>query len=226
MDLGSGCGGHAEWEEGGGAALLAAAPTPRRAARGRDTAQLRAALAGDDDYSGLVAIVGAAHRAGDNEHLSRLVGQLEAVNPTERCATSPLLDGYWQTIFASDPAVWASGGRIQHIIEWTALPNARPASAAAVGSYNNSVSPGAPGILAGPRGNRWDDVADGRGAYVQRARGRFGSSEGERLARQPRPPCPRVAARALSRARVRPPRLLQSARRTRGSAARRGKSST
>ena len=107
--------------------------------------------------------IGAAHRAGDSNGLGKLVLKLEQLNPTERCATSPLLDGHWETLYASRPASWMRGGRVTHIIE----------------SYSSADSPGAPGLLAGPTGTRWDDVADGRGAYVQRARLRFGSTEGE-----------------------------------------------
>ena len=118
----------------------------------------------EDETTTLKAAVRVAHAAGDSVYLSELIHSLEALNPTERCATSPLIEGYWETLFASAPAAWTSGGRLRHIIEYDATPR-------------GDLGPGAPGILAGPRGNRWDDVSDGRGAYVQRAKLRFGSSE-------------------------------------------------
>ena len=118
-----------------------------------------------DETTELKQLVGVAFRAGDSAALSDLVEKLEAVNPTERCATSPLLDGYWDTLYASAPAGWTRGGPVRHVIEsW-------------VGTPSSNLGPGAPGILAGPRGGRWEDVADGRGAYVQRARLRVGSRE-------------------------------------------------
>ena len=109
----------------------------------------------------------AAHVAGDSKGLLQLAVALEKLNPSDRPATSPLLDGYWETIFSSAPARWSGGGRLRHIIEWAPYSE----------SPYTSQGPGAPGILEDIRGNRWDDVADGRGAYVQRARRRFGSSE-------------------------------------------------
>ena len=117
----------------------------------------------DADTSDIKAAIMIAHAANDSKDLPRLIKKLEVLNPTERCATSPLLDGHWETLFTSIPAAWTRGGRLQHIIEsWCTA---------------EQLGPGAPGILAGPAGNRWDDVADGRGAYVQRARRRFGSRE-------------------------------------------------
>ena len=112
-----------------------------------------------------------AHMAGDSASLFSLASELEALNPSERCATSPLLDGYWETIYASAPAAWTGGGRVRHIIEWA------PASSESGRKGVTALGPGAPGILAGIRGEKWDDVAEGRGAYVQRSRRRFGSSE-------------------------------------------------
>jgi len=117
----------------------------------------------EEDVEDIKASIFIAHVAGDSASLFDLVEGLEALNPTERTATSVLLDGYWETIYANSPARWHGSGRVRHVIEsWS------PAS---------NLGPGAPGILAGPRGNRWADVAEGRGAYVQRARHRFGSSE-------------------------------------------------
>jgi len=126
----------------------------------------------DDDEQAIEALKAAikvAHVAADGASLTTLAAELEALNPTERCATSPLLDGYWETIFASRPAEWTAGGRVRHIIEWAARPPD--------GSGVLSLGPGTPGILTDVRGKTWDDVAEGRGAYVQRARGRFGSKE-------------------------------------------------
>ena len=40
-----------------------------------------------------------------------------------------------------------------------------------------TISPGTPGLLTGPRGNLWQDVSAGRGACVQRARGRLATRE-------------------------------------------------
>tara|TARA_B110001452_G_scaffold144335_1_gene120037 strand:- start:912 stop:1619 length:708 start_codon:yes stop_codon:yes gene_type:complete len=115
-----------------------------------------------DETTDIKRAIVLAHSVADGVALRKLVDELEPLNPTERCATSPLLEGYWETIYASAPADWSRGGRVRHAIEaWS--------------QYNDS--PGATGILAGPRGNSWTDVADGRGAYVQRARRRFGSSE-------------------------------------------------
>ena len=34
----------------------------------------------------------------------------------------------------------------------------------------SGTSPGAPGLRTGPRGGEWNDVSEGRGAYVQRCR--------------------------------------------------------
>lgn len=100
--------------------------------------------------------------AGDGEQLLALVGELEKLNPTERCATSALIDGFWETVFASSSTAWSRGGRMRHVIEsWT----------------GGDTGPGAPGICADVRGARWADVAEGRGAYVQRARLRFGTRE-------------------------------------------------
>ena len=108
------------------------------------------------------AAIRAALSSGDRTAVGRLVGQLEKCNPTERPATSPLLDGCWETLYASDTADWTRGaGRVRHLIE----------------SYCPGPNAYASVLQAGPRGNRWDDVRDGRGAYVQRARHRFGSSE-------------------------------------------------
>ena len=78
----------------------------------------------------------------------------------------------------------------------------------------DSLGPGAPGILAGPTGARWDDVADGRGAYVQRARLRFGSSEGEGQGALNTPPNRRNASHLTAfRARACSPRHVYVARR-------------
>lgn len=77
-------------------------------------------------------------------------------------ATSPLIEGYWDTIFTSAAPHWSRGGHVRHVIEWWSA---------------SDVGPGAPGLLTGPRGGRWDDVADGRGAYVQRSRVAIGSRE-------------------------------------------------
>lgn len=117
----------------------------------------------EDDTTELKQLVALAFSSGDRTGLYDLIKQLEALNPTERCAASPLLDGYWDTLFASTPASWTNGGPVRHVIE----------------SFCSSTNlgPGAPGILAGPRGGKWEDVADGRGAYVQRAKLRFGSRE-------------------------------------------------
>ena len=118
-------------------------------------------VAYEDETTGIKEAIKLAHTAGDSEGLAALVRTLEVLNPTERCATSPLLDGFWETLYASTPARWTRGGRLRHVIE----------------SWSEGTSPGMPGLLAGPRGNQWDDVSQGRGAYVQRARLRFGSSE-------------------------------------------------
>ena len=116
----------------------------------------------DDDAAEIKAAIRAALSSGDRTAVGRLVGQLEKCNPTERPATSPLLDGCWETLYASDTADWTRGaGRVRHLIE----------------SYCPGPNAYASVLQAGPRGNRWDDVRDGRGAYVQRARHRFGSSE-------------------------------------------------
>ena len=114
----------------------------------------------EDNTSSIKAAIRLAHAASDSTGLRELVEALELLNPTERCACSPLLDGFWETLYASTPAQWTRGGRLRHVIE----------------SYSEGDSPGMPGILSGIRGNRWTDVADGRGAYVQRARLRLGFS--------------------------------------------------
>ena len=122
----------------------------------------------EDETTSLKAAIRVAHVAGDSAGLRALVESLELLNPTERCATSPLLDGFWETLYASKPAAWTRGGRLRHVIEsWS------EGDAPGMGM---SSSPGMPGLLSGPRGTAWTDVAEGRGAYVQRARLRFGFS--------------------------------------------------
>ena len=122
----------------------------------------------EDETASLKAAIRVAHVAGDSAGLCALVESLELLNPTERCATSPLLDGFWDTLYASKPAAWTRGGRLRHVIEsWS------EGDAPGMGM---SSSPGMPGLLSGPRGTAWTDVAEGRGAYVQRARLRFGFS--------------------------------------------------
>ena len=122
----------------------------------------------EDEATDLKAAIRVALVAGDKEGLRTLVDSLERLNPTERCATSPLLDGYWETLYASTPAAWTRGRRLRHVIEsWS--------EGDAPGMGIDS-SPGVPGLRDGPRGTAWTDVAQGRGAYVQRARLRFGLS--------------------------------------------------
>lgn len=142
--------------------VLGVAPVPRA------TVALSFPAARDDAYedetTGLKTSIRAALAIGDSGTLAELLPELEALNPTERCATSPLIEGYWETLYTSPPAEWTRGGRLRHVIEYDYSPQ-------------GSLGPGAPGILAGPRGNRWEDVSNGRGAYVQRAKLRFGSRE-------------------------------------------------
>lgn len=117
----------------------------------------------EEQYEAVKAAIGVAADAlpRDAAGLHRLTEELEPLNPTERCATSPLLDGYWEQLHCSEPAAWARGGRVLHAVE----------------SWSAANSPGAPWLLYGPGFRRWGDVSDGRGAYVQRVRRRFGSSE-------------------------------------------------
>lgn len=110
----------------------------------------------------LKAHMSIARASNDRAKLSELVDALEALNPTDRCATSPLLDGYWETVYASPEPCWARGRPVLHVIESWCPQN---------------LGPGAPGVLANPRGELWSDVAKGRGAYVQRARLRWGTIE-------------------------------------------------
>ena len=53
--------------------------------------------------------------------IDTLVSALEPLCETDRCATSPLLDGYWDVIYASNVPQWAQQayrkGRLQHAIE-------------------------------------------------------------------------------------------------------------
>ena len=136
-----------------------AVPPPRRGCVAMDAFPKGVAVY-EDNTSSIKAAIRLAHAASDSTGLRELVEALELLNPTERCACSPLLDGFWETLYASTPAQWTRGGRLRHVIE----------------SYSEGDSPGMPGILSGIRGNRWTDVADGRGAYVQRARLRLGFS--------------------------------------------------
>ena len=118
----------------------------------------------EDETAPIKRAIALAHRTGDRTGLLERVAALEALNPIERCATSPLLDGHWATVVASPAASWARGStRIMHVIESWSPPR--------------GLGPGAPGVLASPSGALWADVAEGRGAYVQRARLRFGSCE-------------------------------------------------
>ena len=50
----------------------------------------------EDETTSLKAAIRVALVAGDKEDVRTLVDALERLNPTERCATSPLLDGYWE----------------------------------------------------------------------------------------------------------------------------------
>jgi hypothetical protein len=121
--------------------------------------------ADEDERHKLKALIAAAVDQHDGSSARRLIQQLERLNPTERCATSVLLDGYWETVYTHPEAAWmrASSG-ITHIIESWSPSTDRP-------------GPGATGLLRGPTGQAWPDVRDGRGAYVQRARGRLGTRE-------------------------------------------------
>ena len=107
----------------------------------------------EDETTDLKAAIRVALVAGDKEGLRTLVDSLERLNPTERCATSPLLDGYWETLYASTPAAWTRGRRLRHVIEsWS--------EGDAPGMGIDS-SPGVPGLRDGPRGTAWTDVAQG-----------------------------------------------------------------
>ena len=91
----------------------------------------------EDETTDLKAAIRVALVAGDKEGLRTLVDSLERLNPTERCATSPLLDGYWETLYASTPAAWTRGRRLRHVIEsWS------EGDAPGMGT---SSSPGVPG---------------------------------------------------------------------------------
>ena len=136
------------------------------------------AAGSDDDIDLLIAEIGAAARAGDGSHVRELVDKLEPLCEVDRCATSPLLDGYWETIFASERPRWAhKGGRMRHAIESASIaPLSDEEEAPLVGS-SLDYSPGRTGLRSGPTGVLWED-SKGRGAYVQRSRkGLFGTRE-------------------------------------------------
>merc|ERR1719162_293183 len=82
----------------------------------------------EDETASLKAAIRVAHVAGDSAGLRALVESLELLNPTERCATSPLLDGFWETLYASKPAAWTRGGRLRHVIESWSEGEARTCS--------------------------------------------------------------------------------------------------
>ena len=107
------------------------------------------------------------------EELARVVSELEPLCEVQRCATSPLLDGRWETVFASDRPRWAQRRRMLHVIEHDWLRAGDTWDEA----RGLTQSPGSPGVLSGPRGQPWDDVSGGRGAYVQRVRSFVGTAE-------------------------------------------------
>lgn len=127
-----------------------------------------------------------AELAGDVASIERLVMALEPLCDVDRIGCTPLLDGFWQHVWASSPPRWAQSGAMRHAIESAAPPDFVPTSTATSGGLmqddrcdgeggvegvaSPADSPGLPGLRAGPRGALWDDVSQGRGAYVQRAR--------------------------------------------------------
>ena len=129
-----------------------------------------------DDVSVKEAIVATLQlTCSEDERASRLRFLAEALEPLceiDRLGTSPLVDGYWELFYAdSPPAWWGRHGRVRHAIE-SAAPTQRPTGDDDVAPADSvsGTSPGAPGLRTGPRGGEWNDVSEGRGAYVQRCR--------------------------------------------------------
>ena len=141
----------------------------------------------------------------DRPRLASLIDELERLRETEdRCATSVLLDGFWETVYASESPAWARGGRLRHAIEYS-LPVAPPlpreptdpppdathpptergsgdvgwTTQAATQVTGSALS--GPGLLQRPDGSLWADVRRGHGAYVQRSKHRFGTDEASLL---------------------------------------------
>ena len=109
-----------------------------------------------------------------------VIDELESDREADhRVATSPLLDGYWDVVYASEYPQWTQGARmVTHAIE---TANAMPGSSASPSTSGLHFSPGLPGLRNGPLlGNVWADVAGGRCAYVQRAKRCYGALRAER----------------------------------------------
>ena len=128
-----------------------------------------------DDESIRAAIESSLQKGNGNtqrtlDRLRLLAEALEPLCDVDRIGTSPLVDGYWDLVYASaPPRWWGRTKQVRHAIE-SAAPQAVLDGPANGTSYQTTVSAGAPGLRTGPRGGEWQDVASGRGAYVQRCR--------------------------------------------------------
>jgi hypothetical protein len=98
----------------------------------------------------------------NQERMDGLIAELEPLCEDPRCATSPLLDGYWDLVYATSLPRWAP---LVHVIESHVTDALKGGG-------------GAPGIRSAPLGRLWEDVREGHGAYVQRSMGGlFGTRE-------------------------------------------------
>ena len=112
--------------------------------------------------------------------LAALIQPLEACGDVEeRVAASPLLDGWWRSVYASHTPQWAEGSTDPLVfgIESYLRPPGDGLATRGVRRRKGLLtcsSPASPGLIRGPAGAAWSDVSGGRCALAQRARGRLG----------------------------------------------------